>query len=75
MHERRVVAIFQFGNSHGVEPSRSSDRSEAMSKPSLRRHIKKTIEKMVLRLGFILRPRQIMSHFNFEYNISNYQNF
>ncbi len=43
--QRRVVAIFQFGNSHGAEPSRSSDRYEAMSKPSLRWHIKKTLEK------------------------------
>ena len=33
--QRRVVAIFQFGNSHGAEPSRSSDRYEATGKPSL----------------------------------------
>ena len=31
----------------------------------LRRHIKKRIELMVFRLGFILEPRQIVSYYNF----------
>ncbi len=64
-NQRRMVAIFQFGNSEGAEPSWSSDRYKATSKSSLRRHIKKTLEKMVQRLGFILELRQIMSHYYF----------